>query len=83
MDDEKALRENSRALPTRMYGDPADVVERTQMSQLGCRACSRMVMVCGRRCCGERRNIEQKGFPSIGWNCRWFVELTGQRKGGI
>lgn len=79
-EDAELSREHSRALPRGMYGDPADVIERAQMNQLGCRACSRSIEICGRSMCGERRNLGQKGFPAIGWKCRWFLEQRDRKK---
>lgn len=67
-------RERSRALPRHMYGDPAMVVERAESRELGCRLCRSAVVTLMRMCCGHDRNVDQKGFPTIGDRCRWFVE---------
>jgi hypothetical protein len=64
--------EKSNALPARCYGDPAEVLEREQMSTLGCRACCNLVQVLGKGFCTEERNAEQKGVPRVGDRCRWF-----------
>jgi len=62
----------SRALPHQFYGDPADVVERAQLSQLGCRACKSHDVVFDRVVCKDGRNIQQRGVPHVGFRCRWF-----------
>lgn len=55
-----------------MYGDPADVVERLEMDQLGCRACKTHKVVFDRVLCGDGRNEKQTGVPRIGHRCKWF-----------
>lgn len=68
-------RESSYALPAYYYSrDPADVVERNQLNELGCRACVRAVTVFGRIQCSDRRNEKQKGVPGIGHRCKLFKE---------
>lgn len=62
----------SRALPVRYYGDPANVLEREQMKALGCRACNNQHLVLGKVFCTDVRNPQQKGVPGIGDRCRWF-----------
>ena len=63
----------SRALPAFMYGDPADVLERSQLNRLGCRACVSHRVVFGRVVCGDVRNeTQQKGVPHVGSKCRFF-----------
>ena len=34
------MRSNSRALPHYCYGDPADVVERMELRDMGCKLCA-------------------------------------------
>ena len=67
-------REASRALPRHMYGDPAEVVERAEIRELGCRLCQAAAVTMMRAFCDEERNHEQKGVPTIGTRCRWFKE---------
>lgn len=67
----------SRALPAFMYGDPADVLERSQLNRLGCRACVAHRVVFGRVVCGDVRNqTQQAGVPRVGHWCKWFVLKT-------
>lgn len=67
-------REQSRALPRHMYGDPAMVVERAEIRELGCRLCRAAAVTMMRAFCDEPRNERQKGFPHVGDRCKWFVE---------
>ena len=62
------------ALPRFMYGDPADVAERLQLDELGCRACVSHELVLERVVCGDPRNELQRGVPRIGHRCRWFKD---------
>jgi len=62
----------SRALPRSFYGDPSDVVERAQLSALGCRACKSHDVVLGKVVCMDGRNSQQRGVPRVGFRCRWF-----------
>lgn len=63
----------SSALRSFMYGDPADVVERLEMDQLGCRACNAHKVVFDRVLCGDVRNeTQQAGVPRICHRCKWF-----------
>lgn len=65
----------SSAVPHFMYRDPADVVERMELDQLGCRACVSHRVVFNRVLCGDVRNeTQQAGVPRIGHRCKWFVE---------
>ena len=64
----------SNALPSHFYGDPADVVERLEMDQLGCRACTSHKVVFDRLICGDGRNEQQVGVPRVGHRCKWFNE---------
>lgn len=64
----------SHALPARMYGNPADIVEYDQMDALGCRACKQYEIVFVRSICSDSRNTVQKGVPNIGHRCKWFIE---------
>lgn len=65
----------SSALRSFMYGDPADVVERLEMDQLGCRACRAHKVVFDRVLCGDVRNeTQQAGVPRIGHRCKWFSD---------
>lgn len=64
-------------LPAFMYGDPADVLERSQLNRLGCRACVSHRSVLGRVMCGDSRNqTQQAGVPRVGHRCKWFVLKT-------
>jgi hypothetical protein len=67
-------REASRALPRHMYGDPALVVERAEIRELGCRLCQAAAVTMMRAFCSESRNPQQKGFPHVGDRCKWFKE---------
>lgn len=65
----------SNALPRFMYGNPADVAERLELDELGCRACASHRLVFDRVLCGDVRNeMSQSGVPRIGHRCRWFNE---------
>lgn len=66
--------EESRALPSFMYGDPANVVERMELDDLGCKLCTKGFSTFSRMVCREVRNEKQKGVPTIGHRCRWFNE---------
>ena len=66
--------ERSTALPASRYRDPADVVEFDQMDALGCRLCTKYGEVLTKSICQEEKNEFQKGVPTIGHKCRWFVE---------
>ena len=65
--------ENSRALPAHCYRDPAEVVERQQLNELGCRACSSHAVLYDRVLCCDPRKLDNKGVPHIGHKCKWFV----------
>lgn len=69
-----AKDDQSRALPAALYGDPAYVVERAEIRELGCRLCNAAAVTLMRAFCADHRNLEQKGFPHIGDRCRWFDE---------
>jgi hypothetical protein len=62
------------ALPAFMYRDPAEVVERMELDELGCRICSSGESTFLRMVCGDARNEKQKGVPFIGHRCKWFSE---------
>lgn len=64
----------STALPAWMYGDPADVVERLELDDLGCKACS-MSEMAFKVVCTHSRNKQQKGVPQIGHRCKWFRDM--------
>lgn len=64
----------STALPIRFYGNPADVVERNQLDQLGCRVCESAAIVMSKVFCAEPKNENQKGVPRIGHRCKYFNE---------
>lgn len=66
--------EISRALPSRMYGDPAKVFEEAEQVQLGCRLCSKSAFTWHRVLCVEPRNGKQLGVPGAGHRCKWFDE---------
>ena len=64
---------NSRALPMRVYRDPADWVELNQLDNLGCKVCVKSGWVLDRLLCTESKNRKQVGVPWTGHRCRWFV----------
>ena len=65
----------SSALPRFMYRDPADVAERLELDDLGCRACVSHRLVFDRVICGDVRNeVRQAGVPRVGHRCRWFLD---------
>lgn len=68
--------EVSHAHPAWMYADPSKVVETQQLSDMGCRACSKHLMFNGRVACTEPKKTHQKDVPHIGKNCKFF-ELKG------
>lgn len=68
------MKDSSRALPRYMYGDPADVVERLELNELGCRACVSHKIVFDRVICVDGRNEQQNGVPMIGHRCKWFAD---------
>ena len=70
------MEENSRALPAHCYGDPADVVERNELRELGCKACAKHAVMYDRVLCSEPRVTNQKRVPWIGTKCKFF-ELKG------
>lgn len=70
------MRSNSRALPHYCYGDPADVVERMQLRDMGCRLCASHDVVLGRVVCTDSRNESQRGVPGIGYRCKFFEERS-------
>jgi hypothetical protein len=65
---------DSYALPSSRYGDPADIVEVDQMDALGCRLCASHTFVLNRVMCVDSRNEMQKRVPYIGHRCKWFIE---------
>lgn len=62
----------SNAVPHYFYCDPADVVERLEMDDLGCRACLSHRVVFDRVVCSDGRNDRQVGVPRVGHRCKWF-----------
>lgn len=64
----------SGALPSWMYRDPAEIVERNEMNELGCKACKKSIVFFGLTRCEDPRNENQKGVPGIGHRCRIYVE---------
>lgn len=69
-------KENSHALPSGFYRDPAEVLETMQLVELGCKACAKHLIFNGRVACTEPRKIHQKDVPGIGRKCKFF-ELRG------
>lgn len=67
---------NSRALPHYCYGDPADVVERMELDDLGCRLCVKHGVALGRIICTDYRNESQRGVPGVGYRCKFFEEKS-------
>lgn len=68
------MANNSSALPKMFYGDPADVVERIQRRELGCRLCVHHKIVLGGVICSHHSNELQRGVPVIGYRCKFFKE---------
>jgi hypothetical protein len=66
--------EKSKALPARFYRNPADIVERNQMDELGCKACRHATVIWGATRCDDVRNEIQKGVPHIGHRCKYYEE---------
>ena len=65
-------------LPAWMWGDPSSVAERKELMDLGCAACASNVVTMMRGCCGHERNTLQKGWPYIGYRCKWFAECEAK-----
>lgn len=63
---------NSNALPAYCYRDPAEVVERQQLTELGCIACEKHTHLFGKIVCSEVRKTDNKGVPRIGSKCKYF-----------
>lgn len=70
------MRSNSRALPHYCYGDPADVVERMELRDMGCKLCASHDVVLGRVVCTDSRNESQRGVPGVGCRCKFFKERS-------
>lgn len=68
------MKENSRALPAHFYRDPAEVLERAEMNELGCRACRSSSLIFTKMHCDDTRNENQTGVPRIGHRCKYFAE---------
>lgn len=68
------MSEISRAFPMHFYGDPALVVERAELDDLGCRICDQHGHVLDRVVCHAEKNVKQRGVPYIGHRCKWFGE---------
>ena len=64
--------ESSRALPKHFYADPAIVVERKELSEMGCTACKKHARLLGRVVCTEERVTNYKRVPFIGVKCKYF-----------
>lgn len=62
----------SNALPVYMYKDPAQVVERQQLVDLGCRACSKHTHLFGKVVCSDPAKLTNKGVPHLGTKCKLF-----------
>lgn len=63
-------------LPSHMYLDPAIVMERKELLELGCRACEKHTHMLGKVMCTDPRKESNKNVPSIGSKCKFF-ELKG------
>ena len=63
-------------LPAFMYGDPLLVVQKQERDRLGCSLCTKVGVTMYGVVCGEPRNNQQKGVPTIGWHCQWFREVV-------
>ncbi len=59
-------------LPQHMYQDPAIVVERKELADLGCRACEKHTHMFGKVVCTDPRKTSNKNVPSIGSKCKFF-----------
>ena len=64
---------NSNALPAHMYRDPAQVVERAELTDMGCRACEHHAYLFGRVVCSNPNKTDNKNVPRIGTKCKWFA----------
>lgn len=67
------MESRSYALPAWMYRNPADVVEGNQMMASGCSACKSAFKMMGITRCEDQRNEFQRGVPSIGSRCKYFI----------
>lgn len=54
------------------YGNPMDIVERKQLHELGCRACTKHSYLLGRVICTDERKRDNKNVPAIGSKCKYF-----------
>lgn len=63
---------NSTALPMHYYRDPAEVVERQQLRELGCKACEKHTHLFGKVLCTDPRKTSNKDVPRIGSKCKFF-----------
>lgn len=68
--------EDSYALPSHYYRDPALVAEGNERNELGCSLCVSHSCTFDKRMCIDSRNEKQVGFPRIGHRCKWFVERS-------
>lgn len=64
--------QNSNAMPAYMYADPALVVERQELVELGCRACGKHTYLFGKVVCTDPRKADNKNVPRIGSKCKFF-----------
>ena len=70
------MAEQSHALPVRFYGDPAKLIEISELDSLGCLACASSLELLDKVACADRRNPTQKGVPYRGHRCKWYVERS-------
>lgn len=63
---------NSSALPAYMYRDPSMIVEQSQLTTMGCRACEHHSHLLGRVICTHARVTNTKRVPHIGQKCKFF-----------
>lgn len=66
------MAENSHALPACNYGDPAIIVERNELREMGCKACEWHVLILGRVTCSNSLVTNTKKVPRIGSKCKFF-----------
>lgn len=72
----RGVMEDSYALPSYCYGDPARVAESNERKELGCSLCVSHSYSFNKAVCTDLRNEGQKGFPKIGCRCKWFTERS-------
>lgn len=49
-----------------------DILERKQLHEMGCRACTKHSYLLGRVICTDERKRDNKNVPAIGSKCKYF-----------